>query len=523
MKALTGSPSLKVGCLEKERWKLFWSQRPEICFLGLPGGRRSGKFSCLSTFERKNIRPIFAASSDLSSSASNSQTEFQCEEMESTSTDDFKTARVKFQLQRQCSFGQHFWVVGDDPILGSWDPSNAVPLTWSDGHVWTVEMDFPCGKSINYKFILKGAGNAILWQPGPDRVLDVWETSNTVTVCEDWDNIELRKIMEEELLAGERGESPTDTEVLIAENSTRERIDTDANANANEPVQIVAENITGADEDVNASNASGSTSNDATYIEETVTSGPTDFGKSGTAVHGGNLSSKGEARLDFDEGLPILVPGLHQVLSVETEAMPSNEIQVETVAENSLGSSEAEDFKLQEERLELDSKEDFQTESSNDEETSEMKTTDISGIVHQLDSKEDFQTDSSNDEETSEMKTTDISGIVHQLDSKEDFQTDSSNDEETSEMKTTDISGIVHQLDSKEEFQTDSSNDKETSEMMLTGINGVEDNGHVQEPESEELQEYQCDTQQLETRVNESDLQWGRQTIKKILTNFGWL
>lgn len=73
MKALTGSPSLKVGCLEKERWKLFWSQRPEICFLGLPGGRRSGKFSCLSSFERKNIRPIFAASSDLSSSASNSQ------------------------------------------------------------------------------------------------------------------------------------------------------------------------------------------------------------------------------------------------------------------------------------------------------------------------------------------------------------------------------------------------------------------------------------------------------------------
>ncbi|XP_031094797.1 uncharacterized protein LOC115999149 [Ipomoea triloba] len=410
--------------------------------------------------------------------------------MESTSTDDFKTARVKFQLQRQCSFGQHFWVVGDDPILGSWDPSNAVPLTWSDGHVWTVEMDFPCGKSINYKFILKGAGNAILWQPGPDRVLDVWETSNTVTVCEDWDNIELRKIMEEELLAGERGESPTDTEVLIAENSIQERIDTDANAN--EPVQIVAENITGADEDVNASNASGSSSNDATYIEETVTSGPTDFGKSGTAVHGGNLSSNGEARLDFDEGLAILVPGLHQVLSVETEAMPSNEIQVETVAENSLGPREAEEFKLQEERLELDSK-------------------------------EDFQTDSSNDEEASEMKTTDISGIVHQLDSKEEFQTDCSNDEETSEMKTSDVSGIVHQLDSKEEFQTDSSNDKETSEMMLTDINGIEDNGHVQEPESEVLKEYQRDTQQLETRVAESDLQWGRQTIKKILTNFGWL
>lgn len=73
MKALTGSSSLKVVCLEKERWKLFWSQRPEICFLGLPSGRHNGKFSLLSSVERKNVRPIFAASSDLSSSASNSQ------------------------------------------------------------------------------------------------------------------------------------------------------------------------------------------------------------------------------------------------------------------------------------------------------------------------------------------------------------------------------------------------------------------------------------------------------------------
>ncbi|PHT34797.1 hypothetical protein CQW23_26597 [Capsicum baccatum] len=28
----------------------------------------------------------------------------------------------------------------DDPMLGSWDPSNAVPLDWSEGHVWSVEL-----------------------------------------------------------------------------------------------------------------------------------------------------------------------------------------------------------------------------------------------------------------------------------------------------------------------------------------------------------------------------------------------
>lgn len=30
-------------------------------------------------------------------------------------------------------------MVGDDPVFGSWDPSKALPMTWSDGHVWTVE------------------------------------------------------------------------------------------------------------------------------------------------------------------------------------------------------------------------------------------------------------------------------------------------------------------------------------------------------------------------------------------------
>lgn len=90
-------------------------------------------------------------------------------------------------------------------------------------------------------------------------------------------------------------------------------------------------------------------------------------------------------------------------------------------------------------------------------------------------------------------------------------------------MKFTDINGIALQLDSKEEFQTESSDEKETSEMMLTNINGVEDNRHVEEAELEELDECQCDTQQLKTRAIEGDLQWGRQTIKKFLTNLGWM
>jgi hypothetical protein len=48
------------------------------------------------------------------------------------------TVRVKFVLEKECAFGQHFLLVGDDPALGFWDPAKATALEWSEGHVWTV-------------------------------------------------------------------------------------------------------------------------------------------------------------------------------------------------------------------------------------------------------------------------------------------------------------------------------------------------------------------------------------------------
>lgn len=55
-------------------------------------------------------------------------------------TDQPKTVRVKFKLHKECAFGQHFLIVGDDPVFGLWDPSDGAPLDWSDGHVWTAEV-----------------------------------------------------------------------------------------------------------------------------------------------------------------------------------------------------------------------------------------------------------------------------------------------------------------------------------------------------------------------------------------------
>lgn len=54
--------------------------------------------------------------------------------------DQSKTVHVKFHLLKECVFGEQFLVVGDDPMFGLWDPESAVPLNWSEGHLWTVEL-----------------------------------------------------------------------------------------------------------------------------------------------------------------------------------------------------------------------------------------------------------------------------------------------------------------------------------------------------------------------------------------------
>uniref|UniRef100_A0A5B7B0S6 CBM20 domain-containing protein n=1 Tax=Davidia involucrata TaxID=16924 RepID=A0A5B7B0S6_DAVIN len=108
-----------------------------------------------------------------------------------------KSVHVKFQLQKECLFGEQFLLVGDDPIIGLWNPANAIPLNWSDRHIWSVELDIPIGKLIQFKYILRRTTGDILWQPGPDRIFRAWETQNLITIAEDWGNAEVQKITED--------------------------------------------------------------------------------------------------------------------------------------------------------------------------------------------------------------------------------------------------------------------------------------------------------------------------------------
>ncbi|XP_074583098.1 phosphoglucan, water dikinase, chloroplastic-like [Curcuma longa] len=151
------------------------------------------------TFRRPPVILPGASSSSFPSDAGSS--EVQEDEITPDSpietADSSKTVHVRFLLQKECSFGQQIFIVGDHPMFGLWDPKNAVPLEWSAGHVWTTELNLPAGKMIPFKFILRGPAGNISWQPGPNRCLQTWETTKTIIVSEDWDNSENQKITEE--------------------------------------------------------------------------------------------------------------------------------------------------------------------------------------------------------------------------------------------------------------------------------------------------------------------------------------
>lgn len=70
--------------------------------------------------------------------------------------------------------------------------------------------DLPVDQTILFKFILKISKGVVEWQPGADRVLQTWETKNTIVIYEDWEKNELQNIIEEEICLGQTNNCTVD-------------------------------------------------------------------------------------------------------------------------------------------------------------------------------------------------------------------------------------------------------------------------------------------------------------------------
>lgn len=135
-----------------------------------------------------------------------------------------KVVKVKFVLQRRCEFGQQFSVTGDEELFGAWAPEAAIPMQWSEGHIWTVELDLSVGTSVEYKVVLMAEQEVLEWQPGPNRQLEVSGDLSSHIVFVPWSDEE-----DVEMNEFPRTQGVAEEEQMIEERSTNSGM---INANA---------------------------------------------------------------------------------------------------------------------------------------------------------------------------------------------------------------------------------------------------------------------------------------------------
>lgn len=60
---------------------------------------------------------------------------------------------VDFSYTQDAGTGYSLFVTGSHPDLGSWNPLNAVMLTWHEGNVWSNAVALQAGTAVEYRFI----------------------------------------------------------------------------------------------------------------------------------------------------------------------------------------------------------------------------------------------------------------------------------------------------------------------------------------------------------------------------------
>ena len=53
----------------------------------------------------------------------------------------------------QAAFGESLKVVGSSQDLGAWDIAAAPNMSWTDGHVWALDLELPEGADFEYKIV----------------------------------------------------------------------------------------------------------------------------------------------------------------------------------------------------------------------------------------------------------------------------------------------------------------------------------------------------------------------------------
>ena len=87
---------------------------------------------------------------------------------------------VHFAWTNDAGTGYSWFVVGNHPDVGEWDPLRAAPLAWHEGNVWSADVGIQAGTELQYKFVKRPTnaydypdGNKTEWMDGDNLTVSV--------------------------------------------------------------------------------------------------------------------------------------------------------------------------------------------------------------------------------------------------------------------------------------------------------------------------------------------------------------
>ena len=80
--------------------------------------------------------------------------------------------KLSFKIDYQTLWGQVLYVAGSTAEFGGWDPTLALPMDTHVSGEWEVECQFPSGKKLEYKYLLKDDNGNYIWEGGKNRILE---------------------------------------------------------------------------------------------------------------------------------------------------------------------------------------------------------------------------------------------------------------------------------------------------------------------------------------------------------------
>lgn len=67
-----------------------------------------------------------------------------------------KLVNWRFTRKQNVGFGRALYLSGNIPELGNWDPAKAIRLQCCESDNWSVQVDVPYDKPMEYKYIEGG-------------------------------------------------------------------------------------------------------------------------------------------------------------------------------------------------------------------------------------------------------------------------------------------------------------------------------------------------------------------------------